>query len=114
MFHFSFPNWLNPVTRKSRASRRRSFLPQLEALEDRLAPAVLIVNTSTDEATADDFLSLRQAVNVVNTQSESGLSGPEQNQISGPLGSNDTIQFDPSLMARRSRLPAASCRSPTP
>jgi hypothetical protein len=70
---------------------------RVEVLEGRLAPAVLTVNTWVDETTADSYLSLREAINAVNASSESGLSSAEQAQIVGTLGSNDTIQFDPSL-----------------
>jgi hypothetical protein len=65
----------------------------LEVLEDRLAPALLTVNTLADETTADNYLSLREAVGVVNSGSTSGLSSAELAQVSGALGSNDTIQF---------------------
>jgi hypothetical protein len=107
MFQFAFANRLKVVNPKAAAAargpgrKRRSprgrFIPRLELLEGRLAPAVLIVNTSADETTPDSLLSLREAISVVNTQTTSGLSAAELNQISGTLGSNDTIQFDPSL-----------------
>jgi fibronectin-binding autotransporter adhesin len=82
--------------RRKRRSRGRC-VPRVEVLEDRLAPAVLTVNTWVDETTADSYLSLREAINAVNTGTESGLSIAEQAQIVGTVGSNDTIQFDPSL-----------------
>jgi hypothetical protein len=69
-------------------------------LEDRWVPAVLTVNTAADETTADAFLSLREAVNVVNAQSTVGLSAAELAHISGALGVNDTIQFSPSLVGK--------------
>ena len=43
-------------------------------LERRWAPAILTVNTLQDETTPDSFLSLREAMNVVNAQSTTGLS----------------------------------------
>jgi CSLREA domain-containing protein len=109
MFHFAFPNRLkvaNPIAAAAARGRGRKrpspwerFIPRLELLEGRLAPALLIVNTTADETTPDNYLSLREAINVVNTQSLSGLSLAEQQQIffGPPLGPKDTIQFDPSL-----------------
>ena len=43
--------------------------PNLEMLEDRMAPAVLTVNTLADMHTPDSVLSLRQAIGVVNSGS---------------------------------------------
>jgi hypothetical protein len=65
----------------------------LEVLENRLAPATLIVNTAADETAADNFLSLREAIGVVDAGSTAGLSAAEIKQISGVLGNNDTIGF---------------------
>jgi hypothetical protein len=84
------------VTRPIRKKPPRA-RPTLEALEDRLPPATLTVNTLLDETTADSTLSLREAINVVNSGSTAGLSPAEMAQISGTLGVNDTIQFDSSL-----------------
>jgi hypothetical protein len=101
-----FSSWLtnrNPSQagthgRTPSAPRKRpSFRPQLETLEDRWLPSTLTVNTAADANPPADTLSLREAINVVNTQSEAGLSPAQQAQISGTLGSNDTIVFDPSL-----------------
>src|ERR1051326_1398910 len=99
---FSLSGWLKAMSRKSEAPRRaprrgqrlpgRRSVPRLEALENRLAPAVLTVNTLADQVTANNFLSLREAVGVVNSGSTSGLSTAERAQVSGTLGSNDTIQ----------------------
>jgi hypothetical protein len=69
-------------------------------LEDRLVPAILTVNTLDDAVVSDGFLSLREAVQVVNTDSTANLSGTELAQVdqtSNPLGINDTIVFDPAL-----------------
>src|SRR5919197_610972 len=96
---FLFSGWLKAMSRRSGAPRRgqrrpgRRCVPRLEALENRLAPAVLTVNTLTDQVTANNVLSLREAVGVVNSGSTSGLSTAERAQVSGTLGSNDTIQF---------------------
>jgi predicted outer membrane repeat protein len=95
----AFSSSLRRLTRGPGGGRptRVRFRPRLEVLEGRLAPAVLTVNTAADETAADNALSLREAINAVNAQSEAGLSTAEQHQISGTLGSNDTIRFDPSL-----------------
>src|SRR5262245_10475228 len=88
MAKFSGLGWLKAISRKSGGTRQaprrgqrppgRRFVLRLEALEDRLAPAVLTVNTLADETTpADNLLSLREAV--------------------AQAASNDTIQFDPGL-----------------
>ena len=46
----------------------------LEALEDRLAPAVLTVNSSSDAIDhTDGLLNLREALSVVNAQTTTGL-----------------------------------------
>jgi hypothetical protein len=68
-------------------------VPRLEALEDRMAPAVLTVNTLLDENMQDQFVSLREAINTVNAGTTAGLSAAEKAQITGVLGVNDTIQF---------------------
>jgi hypothetical protein len=72
--------------------------PRLEALEDRLAPAILTVNSTADTANAtDSYLSLREAVAIVNSATlPSGLSSQITGQISGELhgGGTDTIVFD--------------------
>jgi CSLREA domain-containing protein len=48
-------------------NRRTRFRPRLQVLEGRLAPALLSVNTAADETTPDSGLSLREAINVVNS-----------------------------------------------
>src|SRR6266852_134859 len=93
------PTGRNRQTRQPRKSPR-TFRPRLEALEDRLAPAILTVNTAADETTADNFLSLREAIAVVDSGSTNGLSAAEMKQISGTLGINDTIRFDHSLQGQ--------------
>src|SRR5262245_25311081 len=77
--------------------------PQLEALEDRLAPATLTVNSTADNTTADTSLTLREAVLLVNAGGDAttalggALTAEEAGQITGMFGSNDTILFDSSL-----------------
>jgi hypothetical protein len=87
-----------PARKNATNKHPRRFRPLLEALEDRLAPALLTVNTLQDETDhTDAVLSLREAIAVVNSQSAGGLSAAEQQQITGTLGGDDTIQFDPGL-----------------
>jgi hypothetical protein len=76
---------------------RRPFT--LEILEDRQAPATLTVNSTADTANPlDPYLSLREAVAIVNSPSlPNGLSDQILAQINGDLhaGGADTILFDP-------------------
>jgi hypothetical protein len=87
--------------RTPRTSRKEParFRPRLEALEGRLAPATLTVNSMADTANATDtYLSLREAIALVNSATlPSGLSTQITAKISGTLhdGKTDTIQFDP-------------------
>src|SRR5947208_12118434 len=83
-----------PVDRSARPARGRAVRLLLEALEDRLVPAVFTVNTTADDLTANSAFSLREAIRTVNNGNTSGLSAAEMAQISGTLGSNDTIQFN--------------------
>src|SRR4051812_19315986 len=76
-----------------RRARRSPFRPALEPLEHRLAPAVLTVNSTADNTTSDSALTLREALAVVNGNLGRSLSTAEKAQVSGTLGSNDTVQF---------------------
>jgi hypothetical protein len=71
----------------------------VEVLEGRLAPATLMVNSTADTASdSDPYLSLREAIALVNRASLPGDLSPQiQGQISGTLhsGAADTIAFDP-------------------
>jgi hypothetical protein len=100
-------SWIRkPFQRKPRplAAQRRT-RPRLEVLEDRLAPATLIVNGVADNTSADDFLTLREAIALVNAAGDANaalgrsLTASEANQITGTFGSFDTIQFDPTVFA---------------
>src|SRR5438552_1169526 len=78
----------------SRAKARPRFRPALEALEGRWAPAALTVNNVADNTTSDSALTLREAIQVVNGTLGRALAVGEQAQVTGTLGTNDTIQFN--------------------
>ena len=88
--------------------RSTRFLPTVELLEDRRVPAVLKVNflVTGDEVLPDPGgeLSLREALDVVNSGSTASLTSAEQRQVSGTLGDNDTIVFDPSIFGKTIHL----------
>ena len=87
----------------TRAPRRPRAHLTLEILEDRLAPATLTVNSTADNTTADNSLTLRESVLLVDAGGNAtaalgrSLTAGEAGQIKGTFGSNDTIQFDPGL-----------------
>jgi hypothetical protein len=81
---------------RAKAKRQHGIRPGLESLEDRLAPAVLTVNTLLDTSGNYD-LSLRDAITAVDTGSTHELTAGEILQVVGPLGQNDTIVFAPWL-----------------
>lgn len=88
--------------------RSTRFLPAAELLEDRKVPAVLTVNflVTGDEVLPDQAgeLSLREALDVVDSGSTAGLTSAEQRHVSGTLGDNDTIVFDPSIFGKTIHL----------
>jgi hypothetical protein len=68
---------------------------RLEVLEDRQLLATLTVNTTADGATPDATLSLRQAIELSDgTLAVSSLSTQEQAQVSGAVGTSNTIDFN--------------------
>src|SRR5438876_11797734 len=83
--------------------RRSTFKPCLEALEDRLAPAALTVNSLADNITDTSVLTLRDAIVLVDnggnpaSLGQSSMPSGWASQISGPFGSNDAIGFESSL-----------------
>ena len=85
-----------PLRRCDRRTRCRSSLPQVESLESRRLLAILTVDTAGDSnEPTDPTLSLRDAIEVSNgTLAVSALSSQAQAQISGALGSPNTIDFD--------------------
>src|ERR1019366_2293159 len=69
------------LSRKSAGSSRRRTL-SVEILEDRLAPAVIVVTSPLDNTTAGDgFVTLREAINAANAQSAAGLGDVTANTI---------------------------------
>ena len=73
----------------------------VEALEVRLVPAVITVNSLADTNTSDNFLTFVEALDIVNNQNLLAFSPSELAQISftTALGTNDEIRFAPSLTA---------------
>ena len=93
--------WSTNQSVRSRAARRggrvRSQVRHagLEPLESRLLMAVITVNTTADATTPGATLSLSQAIEVSDgTLAVSALSTQEQSQVSGAVGSSNTIDFD--------------------
>ncbi len=81
---------------KSRLASRHRFLLGTELLEDRLAPALLTVNSLADNTTDTSDLTLREAIFA--SEGRYTPTGIQLNQISGALGShNDTIQFSAAI-----------------
>src|SRR3954468_2302278 len=76
--------------------------PRLELLEDRCVPATLTVNTLADNATADSYLSMHEAVALIqnggdaNAALSRALTSGESNQVDAiqVFGSGDTVLFD--------------------
>jgi predicted outer membrane repeat protein len=66
----------------------------LEPLEDRCTPAVLTVNSVADNTAADGSLTLREAIQIVNGNLGHSMTTAERAQVSGTLGTGDTIQFN--------------------
>ncbi|MBI2806879.1 MAG: hypothetical protein HYX68_18015 [Planctomycetes bacterium] len=90
-----------PNNRRDRLGKLRQYhRPQVERVEERLAPATLIVNTPNDNTTSDTFLSLREAISLVNNMGNAnaalgrGLTTEEAAQLSETFGTDDTIEFD--------------------
>jgi hypothetical protein len=94
--------------RRCRAARRHQACLSVTRLEDRLAPAVLTVNSLADGpiSAASSTLTLRDAVALVDSggtatdSSGNSLAAAKAGQIDlvSPFGANDTIQFAPNLL----------------
>jgi hypothetical protein len=89
--------------KRRRRPIRRLFRPSLHILEERLAPAILLVNSVADNTSDTSHLTLRDAVSLVNNAGNPAyldhLSMPSgwASQISGTFGDNDTIGFSSTL-----------------
>jgi streptogramin lyase len=87
--------WSIPRQRKARRLRRLAL--RLEMLEDRLAPAVITVNTTADTIAIDGFASLREAITSINNQADVN-SDVTANRVGGyastPGGTPDVINFN--------------------
>src|SRR5262245_2906782 len=91
-----------PVARRARRPR-----PRVEALEDRLAPAVITVNSAIDDLTlaADGQLTLREAITAANTNAAAGdapAGDPGDDTIRfavGAVGSSQSIALAAALPA---------------
>jgi hypothetical protein len=94
---------LRPCRVVPRAFASRTRRLRLELLEDRLSPATLTVNSTADTAApSDPYLSLREAVALVNSPTlPGGLSAQILGQINGSLhaGGADQIVFDPAQVS---------------
>jgi hypothetical protein len=94
------PTYRNP--RKGWTKRASSFRPILESLEDRLAPASLVVNSLDDNTTDTSVLTLREAIVLTNNGGNPGALGQSsmptgwKSQITGGFG-DDAISFDSTL-----------------
>jgi hypothetical protein len=80
-------------TRNVRSAHRanaRHTRPQLEFLEDRLAPATIAVTSTADNTAVDGFVTLREAIESVN----GGINKNADVVAVGAYGTNDTINFN--------------------
>ena len=102
-------SWIRSLlARKPRTFRRDPARLRLsiEALEDRLTPATLTVNSMADTANATDaYLSLREAIAIVNSATlPSGLSSQITGQISGTLHGGNA---EPQIVFDHTKVTAA-------
>src|SRR5205085_10617871 len=78
---------------------------ELQILEGRLAPATLTVNSAADNSAPGDFLTLREALLLVDYGGDAraalgrDLTACPAAQVDAgtPFGAADTIRFDPAL-----------------
>jgi hypothetical protein len=87
---------IEAIARSHRASAlRRTRRISVEVLEDRQLLATITVNTAADSTTVGSTLSLRQALEISDgTLAVSALSAQEQAQVSGAVGTSNTINFN--------------------
>jgi hypothetical protein len=102
--------WRTPLSRPGKANRKQPLRwrppfrrPSVERLEDRLAPATLLVNGFADNTTDTSHLTLREAITLVNnggqlaSLGQTVMPGGWASQISGTFGDHDTINFSSAL-----------------
>ena len=105
--------------RRNQVSPRRAPALSFERLEDRTLLATFTVNTNLDNTTDDTFLTLREAIEVVNdgdhTDGVAGLGGRNLNagelaqiDFTNPLGTSDTINFDAAAVNAASEITLGS------
>ncbi len=105
MARFSWRRCFGVGSRRNyRKQRRTPARPGILMLEDRLAPAILTVNSPLDTASdSAAYLTLREAVVIVDSSTvPNDLGAQIVSQISGTLhqGGNDTIDFDPTQVTQ--------------
>src|SRR4051812_44079281 len=84
-----FPlRWFRKATRPTANRRQRTFRPSLDVLENRLVPAVIIVNDTGDAVANDAVVTLREAIQAVN-------AGHDVSDVhaTGAYGQDDEIHF---------------------
>jgi hypothetical protein len=78
---FSFQKWL--TAQRKNGWSRRAYPLQVDVLESRLSPAVITVNSTADNTTADNFLTLREAMQVADGTLGRALTEGEQALVEG-------------------------------
>src|SRR5262249_55816465 len=95
-----FKNLASRFGKRPRPSRKTRGAParlSLETLEDRIAPAILTVNTVLDNDVRDAALTLREALLLANgTLAFGALTAGERAQVSGTLSNPglDAVAFN--------------------
>jgi hypothetical protein len=82
--------WFTRNAWSARRAKARQARPQLEPLEDRLAPATIEVTSTADNNTVDGLVTLREAIESVN----GGANLNADVAAVGGYGTNDTINFN--------------------
>src|SRR5689334_8674283 len=90
-----------PITRQ----RKATFRPQLEVLEDRLAPATITVTVAGDTL-VNGQVTLREAIQSINQGAD--LNGDVTANRVGAYGTNDAINFNIGNAAQQINLKTAS------
>ena len=91
-----------PSRLRSRRSHRSRLPVAADVLEDRVLLATITVNSLEDNQNLDDFVTLREAIGMINMGMPfPDLTPAEQTQVDTgqAFGTNDTVQFDSSLVS---------------